>query len=109
MNGRTKVISPFLHQPLAIVLYSLPCLFPYPGDPCSAVSSKRYLPCRFERLKELIGLEEGLDAQCIKDPECEQKQQYVLRNRHLFDPFYGESLEPFVVIEVDGTVEAKFG
>ena len=85
------------------------CFFAYPGDPCSAVSSKRYLPCRLERLKIFIRLEECPDTQCIEDPKSEQKQEYVLRDRHLFDSFYGTSSETLVVIEVDGTVEAKLG
>lgn len=51
----------------------LVCLFAYPGDPCSALSSKRYLPCRLERLEKFVRLKEGLDTQRVKNPECEQK------------------------------------
>ena len=110
MYRRTKVVSPFLRGALAIVIHKvLACLLAYPGDPCSTVSPKCYFPSRLERLKEFIRLKEGLDTQCIEDPECEQKQEYILRNRHLFDSFDGVPSETLVVIEVYGTVEAKFG
>ena len=88
---------------------SLACLFAHPGDPCSAVSSKRYLPCRLQRLKEFVRLKEGLDTQSVEDPKCEQKKEYVSRNRRLFDSFCGVSPETLAVIDVNGTVQAKLG
>ena len=91
-------------------LSQLACLFTYPGDPCAAFSSKGDFPCRLERLKEFVRLEEGLDSQCIEDSECEQKQEYVLRKRHFFRWFdCGMFLDTFGVIEVNWTVEAEFG
>lgn len=36
-----------------------------PGNPRAAVCAERPLPRRFERLVELVGLKEGLDAKSI--------------------------------------------
>ena len=53
----------------------------YPSDPCAAVLAKSYRPSWLERLKELIGLEEGPDAQRIEDSKCDEKEKDVLRGR----------------------------
>ena len=57
----------------------------YPGNPRPAVSSKSNLPCRLERLEELIGLKEGPDAQRIQNPQCDKKQEYIPREGNPFD------------------------
>ena len=71
VDGRSKVGFPFLHATSAIVLFLSSNV--YPSDPGSTIGSKTDLPRRLQRLKELIGLEEGLDAQRIQNPKCDEK------------------------------------
>ena len=47
----------------------------YPSNPGIAGLAKSKLPCRLERLEELIGLEKGAQGQCIDNAEGKQERE----------------------------------
>ena len=51
----------------------------HPSYPGAAILAKCNLPCRLKRLKILIRLKEGSDAQRIQYSECDQEQEDVTR------------------------------
>ena len=46
----------------------------HPCDPSTATLSESYLPTRLQRLEELIGLEEGPNAQRIDNSVCDEEE-----------------------------------
>jgi len=70
------VVSPgpidgfFSHRSLGLVAH--------PGDPSAAVYSEGEMPCWFQRLVVLVGLEKSGEGECIDDAEREQKEQHAL-------------------------------
>lgn len=71
VNSRPEVVLPFLRQCQLLSLIASNC--PHPGNPCPAICSESNVPCGLQRLKVLIRLEEGPDAQRVQYSECDQK------------------------------------
>ena len=69
--GRSKLMLPFLEFSQSMRHGDQCGIAAHPSDPSTATFSESYLPCRFERLEELIGLEEGPNTQRIDDSKCD--------------------------------------
>ena len=93
------MVLPLLHATLAVILFSSSIV--YPSDPGSTTLSERDLPSWLQGLEVFIWLEEGLDAQRIENPECDEEQKDVLRCRYLLDPLNGASPQDFDILKTD--------
>lgn len=49
----------------------------YPGDPCTSVAAKSELPGGFERLVELVGLEEGGQTGGVEQTQGEEEEEGI--------------------------------
>lgn len=53
------------------------CRFAYPSQPRTTFFPKGNLPCRFQRLKVLVGLEKGPHADGVEEPKYEKESENI--------------------------------